>query len=122
MDKKDKDAFTTLIGSLIWLRSNETACMDLFGETNIMEILYDTNIYDFVDEIETERQTALIYTEVSVGDVVALTNGREIVVYRKYPLSREIEGFDRNGNRVMVYSTEVKEIKDHLESVYCFLE
>lgn len=122
MNANHKESFNELIDCLKWLSRNEDECMDLFGTTDIMEILYDEDIYDFVDEIQTERRAGSVFTEVSIGDVISLTDGKEIIIYRKFPLSKEIEGFDRDGMVVRELCAKVNKILDHIEEINCFLE
>ena len=122
MNANHKESFNELIDCLKWLSRNEDECMDLFGTTDIMEILYDEDVYDFVDEIQTERKSNTIFTEVFIGDVVNLEGGKTIMVYKKFPLSKEIEGFDKDGIVVRTSCQNVVQIEDHIEMVASFLE
>lgn len=122
MKAEERESFNELIDCLKWLSRNETACLDLFGTTDIMDILYDEDIYDFVDEIQTERKSNTIFTEVFIGDVVNLKGGKTIMVYKKFPLSKEIEGFDKDGIVVRTSCQNIVQIEDHIEMVASFLE
>lgn len=122
MKAEERESFNELIDCLKWLSRNEDTCLDLFGTTDIMDILYDEDIYDFVDEIQTERKSNTIFTEVFIGDVVNLEGGKTIMVYKKFPLSKEIEGFDKDGVVVRTSCQNVVQIEDHIEMVASFLE
>ena len=96
------------IRALRWLITRRKERMELFGTEYIAEIINDEDAETIVTRVQNEMSELSILNEIRVGDLVNIGHGVEIILIKIDPLSRRVNGFDKNGN---YYTVPVEKVQ-----------